>query len=506
VTSRTIGSLVDRAAATHGAKAWLHFKGSVTTFSGLKERADHAAGELAKLGVGRGDRVVFCAPNSADLIFQWIGANRLGAVFVPLNPRAPTADLEAVVAFSRPSALVLDGAAAASGDLAARAESTLPVAWVNEIAQGTDALRSVPDVTEDDLAVFIATSGTTGMPKLVMQSHSAYVLTGEGFTWWLGLKPDDRLMTTLPLFHVNAQAYSTLGSLAAGAELVLLERFSPQRFWKDAVECGATEVNAIGAMIEMLMRQPVTEEESAHSIRTIYTAPAFAEPRHREIERRFGTRVMIGYGLSESPYGAIWPSEGKPYGTMGRLRQHPDLGVINERKLINDDGDIVAAGEAGELLLRNPAVMKGYFELPEETASALDGGWLHTGDLVREDADGYLTFVSRKKHVIRRRGENMSAAEIESVLDAHAGVVESCVIGVPSELSDEDVKAFVVAAETGVTPEELWDWCRERLAGFKVPRYLEFLDELPHTATERIAKYKLPVELTGREHDAEALT
>ena len=207
----------------------------------------------------------------------------------------------------------------------------------------------------------------------------------------------------------------------------------------------------------------------------MYTAPAFTEERHREIEQRFGARVVIGYGLSESPYGAIWPRGETPYGSMGRLRQHPELGEINTARIVNAEGLDVADGETGELLLKNPAVMRGYFAMPEETAVALEGGWLHTGDLVYEDRDGYLHFVSRKKHVIRRRGENLSPAEVEAVLDACPAVVESAVIGVASELSDEDVKAFVIPFDHDTTAAELWEWCAARLARFKVPRYIEFV-------------------------------
>ena len=499
---RTTGSLVDKAAVLFTDRPWLHYDGEVTTFGELKERSDSAAAELLKLGVTRGDRVVFCAPNSPDLIFQWLGANKVGAAFVPLNPAAPANDLAGVVQRIRPGAMILDARAEAAADLADSPPDGVAVAGLDEIAAGRDAPRFLPELAADDIAALIATSGTTGVSKLVMHSHATYVLTAEGFPWWLGLGEADRLMTSLPLFHLNAQVYSTLGSLAAGAELVLLPRFSASRFWDDAAEHGATEVNVIGAMLEILMRRPERDVERNHSVRIVYTAPAFTEERHREIEQRFGTSVVIGYGLSESPYGAIWPRGETPYGSMGRLRQHPELGEINTARIVNAEGLDVADGETGELLLNNPAVMRGYFDMPEETAAALKGGWLHTGDLVYEDRDGYLHFVSRKKHVIRRRGENLSPAEVEAVLDACPAVVESAVIGVASELSDEDVKAFVIP-DHDTTAVELWEWCAARLARFKVPRYIEFVEKLPHTPTRRIAKYELPGQLTGREHDAE---
>ena len=382
---RTTGNLVDRAAARFAGRPWLHFDGGVTTFAQLKRRSDSAAAEFLKLGVTAGDRVAFCAPNSPDLVFQWLGANKAGAVFVPLNPTAPAGELAGVVERIKPRAMVLDPRSRAAGDLASSPPGGVPVAGLDEIAAGRETPRFLPEVRAGDLAAFIATSGTTGIPKLVMHTHATYVLTAEGFPWWLGLGEADRLMTSLPLFHLNAQVYSTLGSLALGAALVLLPRFSASRFWEAAAEHGATQVNAIGAMLEMLMRRPERDTDRDHRVRIVYTAPAFAEDRHREIEQRFGVRVVIGYGQSETPYGAIWPPGETPYGSMGRLRQHPELGEVNHSRIVDAGGADVSQGETGELLLRNPAVMRGYFGMPAETDAALSGGWLHTGDLVYED-------------------------------------------------------------------------------------------------------------------------
>ena len=284
---------------------------------------------------------------------------------------------------------------------------------------------------------------------------------------------------------------------------MLLPRFSASAFWQQAADYGATEVNAIGGMVEILMRRPASAVELQHSVRLVYSAPALSRQRHREVEQRFGTRLIYGYGLSENTYGTVWPLDEKPYESMGRLRQHPSLGEINEGRLVNDEGEPVPTGTVGELLLRSPAMMKGYYRMPDETAAALAGGWLHTGDLVRTDADGYIYFISRKNHVIRRRGENLSPAEVEHVLEAHAGVAEAAVIGVASAMTEEDVKSFVMLGDVATTAEDLWDWCGDRLAAFKVPRYIEFVAELPHTATHRVAKHKLPAHLTGNEYDSE---
>ena len=300
--------------------------------------------------------------------------------------------------------------------------------------------RRPPRPGPDDPAVLIPTSGTTGRSKLVTQTHRAYAMAGEGFPWWMELGPDDRLMTSLPLFHINAPAYSVLGSVAARAGLVLLPRFSASGFLDAARRHGATEFNAIGAMLEILMRQPEREDDADTPLRLCYTGPAPSEARQIEIEERFGLRIVCGYALSESPYGMIWPHGTRPFGTLGTVRQHPRLGTVNEARVIAEGGP-VPDGEVGELELRNPAVMRGYWGMPEETAEVVDpDGWLRTGDLVHRNADGTYTFVGRQKEVIRRRGENVAPAEIEEALCAHPDVTEAAVIGVPSELTEEEIK------------------------------------------------------------------
>ena len=197
--------------------------------------------------------------------------------------------------------------------------------------------------------------------------------------------------------------------------------------------------------------------------------------------------------MSETTFGTIWPRGEPPrYGSMGRLRQHPRLGEVNRARVVRDDGSDAAPGEEGELWLQNPAIMQGYYGAPEETRAALAGGFLHTGDIVRRDADGYFTFVARRKHMLRRRGENISAAEIENVLAAHPDVGEAAVIGVPSELGEDEVVAYVSPRPGHVIdPAALADFARERLADFKLPSTLHVRDALPHTATERIARHLL---------------
>ena len=484
---RTIPNLLAGAVEAAADRPWLFHEDACFTYGEAWGRIGTAAAGLAERGVGRGDLVLVPLRNTADHLFVWLGLMRLGAILVAANPAANDAELTGLRDQTQP-ALVLDDAAVE--DLLSVGDATPP---------------DVKGPEPDDAAVLIPTSGTTGRSKLVTQTHRAYVMAGEGFPWWLELTADDRLMTSLPLFHINAPAYSVLGSVAARAGLVLLSRFSPSTFLDSARRYGATEFNAIGAMVEMLMHQPERPDDADTPLRLCYTGPSPTEARQLEIERRFGLRVICGYAMSETPYGTVWPRGTRPYGTLGTIRQHPTLGEINEGRVMRDDKP-VQPGEIGELELRNPAIMLGYWGMPEETARVIrPDGWLRTGDLVVENPDGTLTFIGREKEVIRRRGENLSPAEVEEALDAHPGVAEVAVVGVPSELSEEEVKAFVVVAPgADVDPAELHAWAAERLTRFKVPRYIEFVAELPHTPTGRVAKHQLSRERTADEWDKES--
>lgn len=488
----TIPALLAWRVAREPERPWLFFEDRVWTLSEVaREVARHAVG-LAAQGVVRGDRVAMVLANTPDTLFTWLGANQLGAVAVMLNPAHKPAELTALFRLVTPRVVV----ASEHGPLVAASlgalETSLRAPIVAPSALPTDGPLSDVDVSADDACVLIATSGTTGAPKAVVQTHRAYTLTAEAFASWLDLTNDDRLLAVLPLFHINAQAYSTMGALASG-ELALARRFSASRFWEEAAALGATQCNGVGAMMHILLRTAPRPADRAHRIRVFYGALALPEETHRAFEARFGLRLTVGYGMSETTFGTVWPHDQAPrFGTIGRLRQHPRLGEINRARIVKDDGSDAAVGETGELWLASPAVTPGYFQNPEETAKALEGGWLHTGDLVRCEADGFFTFVSRKKHVIRRRGENVAAAEVEGVIAAFPGVRDVAVVGVPSELGEEELVAYV-APDSGVDIDvaALRAFVATQLADFKVPSEFRVRDALPRTATERIAKHEL---------------
>lgn len=501
-TPLTIPELFDVAVERAPSKSWLTFEDSTFTYEQAHQLIAAAAASLLDMGVERGTPVLATTRNSPDYLFTWLALMRLGAVLLPTNPEGTEVELAGLAGQLRPHLVVTDEGLRAVveksiEDAATGARVALAEELFSADPTGVPAMAARPD----DVAVMIPTSGTTGRSKLVMQTQRAYAMAGEGFPHWLGLTEEDRLMTSLPLFHINAPAYSVLGSVAAGAGLILLPRFSGSRFIDEARRYGATEFNAIGAMLEILMRQPERDDDANAPLRLCYTGPTPPKARQLEIERRFGLQIVCGYALSESPYALIWKKGTRPYDTLGSLRQHPTLGEINQGRVL-DDGREVGIGEVGELELKNPAVMLGYYDMPEETEKVLSDGWLKTGDLVRANDDGTFTFVGRKKELIRRRGENLSPLEVETALEAHPSVAEAAVVGVPSELSEEEVKAFVLLSEgADVSLTELRDFVAQHLAPFKVPRYFEVVDELPHTPTGRIAKHELPRDRTDREED-----
>ena len=473
---------------------------SYAEFNRLVDRAAHAWHEL---GVRKGDRVAFMMENRPEFLQAWLGLAKLGAILVAVNTRWQAGEVAYLLSLAEPRFALVSERHRDVFPIASSGASTLQeVLTLGPDVRFADFQRLLDraspeappvELRAEDVISFISTSGTTGRPKAVMQTHGNFVLTGEGYAQWVELQPGERIYVCLPLFHINSQAYSVMGAIAARAAVVLVERFSASRFWLDMAEYGVNVFNYIGSMLAVLLKRDVTPEERQHSVRLAYGGPALPGPLRREVEERFGITLISGIGMSENTFELIEPlhEERRP-GSLGKPRQHPDPRIVNEARVVDDEGRDVPAGEVGELIFRNPVMMKGYYLDPEQTAQTVRDGWLYTGDLVRRDEDGYFYFVDRKKDIIRVRGENVSSAEVEGILNEHPGVQEAAVVGVPSELTDEEVAAFVVPRPgEKLEAEELVEWCGARLASFKLPRHLWLLESLPKTETLRVEKPRL---------------
>jgi crotonobetaine/carnitine-CoA ligase len=339
------------------------------------------------------------------------------------------------------------------------------------------------------------------MPKGVVLSHRSYVNTGGYFAHHFGLTSDDVLHTCLPLFHCNAQQCGFMVAMHLGVPMAINAKFSVSRFWSWIESSGATLSNLMGAMLTLLYKVPAKESDAENPLRKIAAAP-IPEQLHRPFEQRFGVQLIEGYGLTETGTMAILnPVNDIRPGTIGLPLEH------NEARVVDEHDVEMPAEVPGEIVVRGHipyAQMLEYFKEPEKTAEAMRGGWFHTGDMGKRREDGYFVFLDRMKDTIRRRGENISSFLIEKAVLDQPDVLECAVFGVPSELSEEDVKVIAVLREgVELEPQALVDWCATRMADFMVPRYVEYRASLPLTETGRVHKFLLRSEGAGAAWDRE---
>jgi crotonobetaine/carnitine-CoA ligase len=494
----------ERAAREAPDDPFLIFTGDDTQYSYREacEMIGRASAAWHSLGVLKGDRVSFMVDNSPDFVWAWLGLASIGGILVAVNTAFTETETAYLVSDSGSLfALADDDHEAVMRSVQAR-QPGVTVLPVRQGANSFAALMSQPlspaprvELDGDDIISLIYTSGTTGDPKGVMQTHRNFVLTGEAYIDWMRMERGDRIYACLPLFHINSQAYSTMAAIAARGALVLSPRFSARRFWPEVRRHRVTVFNFIGAMAMILTKSEPSPEDADNDVRIAYGVPALATEIVDEIERRFGLSCISGFGMSETTFGLLEPfDQPRRPGSMGLPRSHPDPRYPRtEAKIVDAAGDEVPRGTAGELMLRNAAMMTGYFGLPEKTAETLVDGWLHTGDSAYQDGDGFFYFVDRMKDIIRRRGENISSLEVERTVARHPAIAEAAVIGVPAELSDEELLLFVVRRENTdpIGADEVFAWAAENLASFKVPAYLRFVDALPKTATAKVQKERL---------------
>ncbi|MGH8660985.1 MAG: class I adenylate-forming enzyme family protein [Burkholderiales bacterium] len=490
------GAFASRAQRDPG-RPFIVYAGKSWSWAEFGAAAARTAHLLAGRGVRRGDRVGVLARNDIGHALLLFACARIGAIMVPGNPEFGVQEAGYVLKHAGVSGV------ACAGDVLPVArkacEGIRPEPWLvlfdghapdapnffDEIARAPE-VQLPPPAGPEDTVLIIYTSGTTGFPKGAMHSQRNFVTAGESNVSRLWLQPEERVMAVLPMFHVNALFYSTAGTLAAGCTLILMPRFSASEFWNAAVETGATQVNIIEAIGRILARRPRSEFRPEHRITKVYGMRAdIVAPFRDEFHI---PHLLGGFGMTEIPGVCCVPFEGPDKaGTMGPVGRHPDPArKWAECKVVDDAGNEVGAGVVGEFWVKHPIVMQGYFRDPEQTRAAIRDGWFMTGDLVTRDADGYYTFVSRKKDIIRRRGENIAGAEIDRVVQSHPGVFEVAAVPVPSELGEDEILVAVVA-KPGVTltPREIAQWCAERLTAMKVPRFVLIVEELPHTPRTR---------------------
>ena len=514
----TLHGVLASRAARDAERPFIWFGERTWTWRAFQHEVDKIARLLLSRGIVKGDRVGVSGRNSDGHPLMLFALARVGAIMVPINPEFGVEEARYVLHHAEVSGVV-----ASADTLAVVREACEGLKHAPWFLMLGDAHADVPglleeasrvqpralpsDVSGDDTVLIVYTSGTTGFPKGAMHSQRSFITGGEAFVQRVYLQPDDRVMIVLPLFHINALFYSLAGSVAAGCAMIIVPRFSASTFWQTAVEYGATEVNIIEAIGTILKNRPRSEFKPEHTLRAIYGVRHSMEATFRDDFRV--PHLIGGYGMTEIPGVTCNPVEGvrKP-GSMGPIGRHPDPSrPWAECRVVDDEGKDVPVGEEGELIVKTPIIMQGYFRDPEQTKEAFDDGWFKTGDIVKRDEDGYFFFVSRKKDIIRRRGENIAGAELDRVVGMHPAVHEAAAIPVPAELGEDEILVLVVLKPgQRASAQDIAKWCKEHLAPQKVPRYVLFVDDLPHTPTHKVLKAQLKKDATlkGRAVDLEA--
>ncbi|MGH1561617.1 AMP-binding protein [Mumia sp. DW29H23] len=494
--TRTIAAAFQRRLDHEPDAPFVRCGGDWITPAQLDERADRLATGLASLGVGAGDKVATILPNRIETVELLFAVDKLGAVQVPLNYYLKGDFLEYQLNDCGAEILVADtaGYEAARGLLAAT-----PVrhrVLVDEPEPGavpygelltayeTHARESAPG----DIVSIMYTSGTTAAAKGCLLSTGYYTAVGRAYGMRRWVVPGDRMFTGFPMFHTSGQMVAFMSALVNDATISIAPEFHASTFMAEAAADEATMLVGVGPMGQMLLAQPERPDDAAHPFRLAVWVP-MGQDDQRAFEERFGTPVMSeGYGQTECvPITNTDPGGPRDRATSGQVSP------LIEVRIVDDQDDEVPLGEAGEIVVRprEPHVMySGYWNKPETTVDTWSSLWHHTGDHGRMDENGCVTFVDRKKDVIRRRGENVSALAVEGVLRGHPAIQDVAVSSVPSEVGEEEIKASLVLAGT-LTPEELFDFAEARLPYFAVPRYVDVRDALPVNALSRVMKHVL---------------
>jgi crotonobetaine/carnitine-CoA ligase len=500
---RTLPGLLRRQAGRFAGRPLMRISGGAWSFGEAVAAAAGRAATLRAAGFAAGDRVALMCSNRIEFLELFLGCGWMGCVSVPINTAAMGPQLAYYLANSGAKLLVIEDQFMPRLELVDLSATALEAIWVVGSVPPADRGSTHPEVRSwpaagaadtppaplrpgDPLAI-LYTSGTTGPAKGVICPHAQYVAWGTDTACVLGLRDDDVLCTTLPLFHINA--LNTLAqALVCGCRAVFEPRFSASGFWAAMQAAEASVIYLLGAMVPILLTRPETGDERQHRIR-VGLGPGVPDAARTAFERRTGIVLLDGYGSTETNFViATAPDSPRP-GVMGWLRPGFEARVVDE-----DDGE-VPAGQPGELILRAAepfAFASGYFGMADKTVEAWRNLWFHTGDRVVRDADGAFRFIDRIKDAIRRRGENISSWEVEQVLLLHPAIAEAAVYPVRSELAEDEVMAAIVLRPgASLDPEAVVEFCATRLPKFAMPRYIDIRSDLPRTENGKLQKFRL---------------
>jgi len=512
VKEQILTDIIEDKARTYPDRVIFQFDDLEIPYELLNENINKAANGFRGIGIRKGDKVAIMMPNCPEFLYTWFGLNKIGAIEVPINTAMKGDPLHHQLAQSDSKAIILD---VQFLEKIESLEERLPdvetiVVWAGpgtelqipkmrfDCGKFSDLMAS-PSTKPDaflkfnDVVSIIYTSGTTGPAKGVQMTNTYWYSIWMESVKYCGYVPSDILYTGLPFFHGNAQGITVGSAILADAKAAIDPKFTASRHWDRIRNYGATEFNYIGGIPKMLLNQPKKPDDRDHTCR-LAVGGGLTKDVWEEFQDRFNIDLVEVYGMTECYCCLASPYDEVRVGSCGKRVTGWDV------KIVDDDDMECTAGTSGEIICR-PERDKawlgttGYYNMPEATAKLFKNLWIHTGDLGHMDEDGYFYFQGRKKESIRRRGENITPHDIEKAIGEHPSVMQIAVVGVPSEVGEEEVKASIVLREgEELDPVGVMKWCEERLAYFMIPRFVEFRDSLPMTGSERVEKYKLKEE------------
>ena len=508
--TQSIPDLLQEKVRLHPDKDFVVFEGAdgrVTslTYAAFGERVNRLANALTADGLQAGQTVALMVSTSPEFLISWFAINQAGAVMVPVNVFYAADELQYLLNNSDSVGFIGEPRFIALFNEVAAICPGVRIKVSTRAADGLAGFRLLPDilantpstchitrVPPDAPSQIVYTSGTTSRPKGVVISHTSSLVQGISVAMLFGMTPSDRCCVVLPLFHVNGQYVGVMPTLTVGGTIVLLEQYSATNYWSQVRSHKCTLMSIVPMLLRTMLAQPARADDAQHNVRFSFYALPTTDDEWDQFERRFGVKLVEGYGLSETL--GICSSNPVVHGTTKRhCIGLPTLG--RQMRVVDDSYADLPHDQVGRILVRGGAMFSGYYKNQEATDACLRDGWFDTGDNGSVDRDGYFHFFDRSKDVIKRAGENIAATEVERVLNEHPKVAESAVIAVPDPLRDEAIKAFVVLREgETMSEEELRAWCARHLAKFKVPSFYEFRPSLPHTSIGKIMKYVLKME------------
>jgi crotonobetaine/carnitine-CoA ligase len=494
VGTRTLASALEDKAQRFPDRVFLIAEdGARWTWREFDRDVNRAAQFLLARGLKPGDKFNIHLGNCPEFLFFWMAAAKTGTVMVPTNPVSTAEEMAYVLAHSEARLSITEAAYAApchaARDRCPQLAEVVEGRPLASVVAGLPAARPEITVASHDEISMQYTSGTTSKPKGVLLTHANYIYGGEVMAKAMRVGPADRHLVVLPLFHAGAQLHAFIPMLLVGGSLALMERFSARRFVAQAIAHDATLAALFAAPVRMLLAQPRSANEGRTKLRACTYAQNVTPQQFAEWHERFKAPLMQIWGMTETMSLPLMHPLDRPPKPLAMGM--PVVGY--DVKVVDEAGREMASGTPGELIVRGVpgrSLMKGYFKNDTATADTLRDGWLYTGDQAWVDEEGWFFFVDRKKDMIKRAGENVSASEVEETLKQHPAVFDAAVLGVPDPVRDQSIKAFVIVREhTAATADELIAWCRARLSAYKVPEAVEFRETFPRTSVGKIQKH-----------------